>query len=99
MKATRIVTGEGRSGVVEHVDAMSSGVARAVEYPCGGRAATTPAHETIDAALPGHTRTRGRTSSSERERGAHLDEHWRQAALHMTGILRVTGYVEARPDA
>jgi pimeloyl-ACP methyl ester carboxylesterase len=42
----------------------SSGVARAVEYPRGGRAATMPAHETIDAAPPRHTRTRGRTSSS-----------------------------------
>jgi hypothetical protein len=31
---------------------MSSGVARAVEYPSGGRAATTSAHETIDAAPP-----------------------------------------------
>ena len=89
MKVTRVVTAEGRSGVVAHADAMNSGAARAVEYPSSGREMTTPAHETVDAAPPRHTRTRGRSSSSERELGAHLEEPWRRVALRLAGLLRV----------
>jgi len=86
-------------GPVVGGDEMSSAVARAVEYPSGGRAATTPAHETIDAAPPRHTRTRGRASSSGRVRGAHPDEPWWRVALRIAGLLRVTRCIEARPGA